>query len=371
MNDELREFIKDQQQKIEDLSIKASYLAKQIEKTHQVCPTTAKNVKKKLYFVGDTYKKHCYTNQNISSTTTDLSTTMLESDNQTEDDMVKEARSRCKLLEQKTAKIEQNFKDFSRDRLQHHEVIKVTRKPYNDIRSNFSDDSELDKKNSTKINLKELANKIGYHRSIRQSRNASLSEIETSPENVSNTQFHNSPKNVTNITPTKMISSKLKEMYKDSNKLSLRTKSPLDRALLHNEYSLSAHTQLSKEGQSQFESTVINRAVLNSNSPNINNSEICPQSLNNDKIQVDSENQMDVVEQFTPPKKCDDHHDSIESLNENSGKHQSNSIHQNLSTNVQQDNSTRLDTSSSSKLESDHAVSFGSNRTDKSSDFWA
>jgi len=372
----LREFIKDQQQKIEELSIKASNLAKQIEKTHQVFPKTAdhqtKNVKKKLYFIDDTYKKHCYTHkQNISSTTTDHSTTMLESDNQTEDDMVKEARSRYKMLEKKTEKMEQNFKDFAMDLMQYHssdyKAIKVARKPYNDVRSNFSDDSDLGKNNETKINLKELANKIGYHRSVRRSRNASLSEIDTSPE-YSNTQFQNFPTNVTNIIPLKILSSKVKEMYKESNKPVSKTESPLSRVLFQNEYPSNAYTRIPIENQSQLESTVINKNILNTNSPNLINPEICAQSKNNSKIQIDSGSQMDVIEHFTPPKKSDD---NIERHKENSDKHQNSNINHNPSTGVRQNNSTRVDTSSSSKIENDHTVSFGSVRTDKSSDFWA
>lgn len=373
----MREFIKDQQQKIEELSIKASNLAKQIEKTHQVFPITAdhqtKNVKKKLYFIDDTYKKHCYTNkQNISSTTTDHSTTMLESDNQTEDDMVKEARSRCKMLEKKTEKIEQNFKDLALDRMQYHssdyKSIKVARRPYNDIRSNFSDDSDLGKNKETKINLRELANKIGYHRSVRRSRNTSLSEIDTSPEYLKNTRFQNSPTYVNNIKPLQILSSKVKEMYKESNKTTLGTESPLSRVLFQNKYPSNAYTQMPIENQSQLESTVINTIVLDTNSSNLINPEICAQSKNNSKIQIDSDSQMDVIEHFSQPKESND---DIERHKENSEKHQNNNFNQNPSTGVRQDNSTRVDTSSSSKLENDYTVSFGSNRTDKSSDFWA
>ena len=53
-NDELREFIKVQRLRIEELSNRASNLAKQIEKTHQVPSTKIdyenRNVKKKLFY---------------------------------------------------------------------------------------------------------------------------------------------------------------------------------------------------------------------------------------------------------------------------------------------------------------------------------
>jgi len=119
-NDELREFIKVQRIRIEELSNRASNLAKQIEKTHQVPSTKTnyenRNVKKKLCFADDSSKKNRFTNQNISSTTTDNSTTVLESDNLTEDDIIQEAESRLKTLEINTAKIEQNLKNFQINR---------------------------------------------------------------------------------------------------------------------------------------------------------------------------------------------------------------------------------------------------------------
>lgn len=87
-NDELHLFIKNLQQRINELSNKKFHCTEPIQRI-------TRNVKKKIPFV--------YTNQNISSTTTDTD----ESD--TEDDIVKKAHSRLKILEMNTLKAEQNF----------------------------------------------------------------------------------------------------------------------------------------------------------------------------------------------------------------------------------------------------------------------
>lgn len=382
-NDELREFIKVQQQRIEELSIRASNLAIQIEKTHQVHPTVAtnyqlnKNIKKKLNFVDNSSKKHCYAHQYISSTTTDLSTTMLESDNQTEDDMVKEARSRLKILEINTAKVEQNFKDYQINRMRRNsdnKVIKVDTNPYN-IHSNFSDDSDLDtlRYHNNRINLKELANKIGYYRSVRRSRNTSLSEIETSPEIFKNSRFPRCNKNITNLTPVKILSSQINDIYKEStiNTPDLITKSIPDKVDYQTEVDTNICSQLPKESQSQFESATINKFLPNTNLTYLNNSESSAQNKSNHKILIDRNSEIDNIKikhhSTFSPKKLDDSND--EKLGESSNVEKNDN---NLTTTVQKDNSTNVDISSTSKkeLESEPSVSFGSNRADKSSDFW-
>jgi len=98
-NKELREFIQIQRQRIEELSNRTSNLTNQIEKTHQIPPATTmdyyrtRTAKKRIHFLDNSSsKKNYYKNQNISSTTgTDYSTTLLESDNQTEDDIIKKS----------------------------------------------------------------------------------------------------------------------------------------------------------------------------------------------------------------------------------------------------------------------------------------
>jgi len=346
-NDELREFIKIQRLRIEELSNRASNLAKQIEKTHQVPSTKTeyenRNVKKKLCFVDNSSKKNRFTNQNISSTTTDYSTTLLESDNLTEDDIVQEAESRLKTLEINTAKIEHNLKNFQINRSPHNidfKLIRDNRKSYNKIRSNFSDDSDLDvlKRSSNKINLKELANKIGYHRSIRRSMNHSQSENDTSPEILQNTKFQDYT-NSTNISPIKLLSSNIKENYlfKESpvNKVSSRTESPIKKSNYHTEISQNRSnisTQMPKVNKSIIESDATNTLLPDTNNEVQNNDNVDLQLFKHTEINL-------------PHKQ----------------------------TSVQQDRSNEVDTLSTSKKlqESDHSISFGSNKTDKSSDFWA
>lgn len=360
-------------------------MAIQIEKTHQVHPAAAtktnyqinKNIKKKLNFVDNSSKKHRYAHQYISSTTTDLSTTMLESDNQTEDDMVKEARSKLKILEINTAKVEENFKDYQINRTCHnsdHKVIKVDKNPYN-IRSNFSDDSDMDtlRYYNNKINLKELANKIGYYRSVRRSRNTSLSEIETSPEIFKNSRFSRYNKNITNLTPVKIVSSQANDIYKEStiNKPALITKSTPNKVDYPTEVVTNICTQLPKESQSQFESTTINELLPNTNSTYLNNSESSTQNKTNHKILTDRNGEIDNIEMKNnltcSPKNIVDSNDK--KLEENSNVQKND---YNLTTTVQKDNSTNVDISSTSKkeLESEPSVSFGSDRADRSSDFW-
>jgi len=109
-NDELRKFIKNQQQRIEELSNRTSNLTNQIEKTHKIQSTITtnychkRNMKKKR---NDNSNRKPYTDQNISSTTTtDNSRTV---DNQTEDDTIKIARLRLNFLEKNTEEVEQNL----------------------------------------------------------------------------------------------------------------------------------------------------------------------------------------------------------------------------------------------------------------------
>lgn len=347
-NDELREFIKVQRQRIEELSNRASNLAKQIEKTHQVplakTDYETRNVKKKLCFVDNPSKNNHYTNQNISSTTTDYSTTVLDSDNLTEDDIIQEAESRLKTLEINTAKVEQNLKNFQINRSRHSIDFKAIRdnsKSYNKIRSNFSDDSDLDalKRSSNRINLKELANKIGYHRSIRRSINHSQSEYETSPEILRNTKLQDYT-NSTNISPIKILSSSIGEncVHKESpvNKVSSRTDFPISKSNFQTEVSLNRSnisTQMPKENKLQNESDAKNRLLPDTNNDVQNNDNVDIQSLKH-------------TEKFDSPHKR---------------------------TSVERGSSNGVDTVSMSKKlpESDHSISFGSNKTDKSSDFWA
>lgn len=357
-------------------------MAKQIEKTHQVHPTAAKNyhlnknIKKKLNFVDDSSKNHRYAHQYISSTTTDLSTSMLESDNQTEDDIVKKARSRLKMLEINTANMEQNFKDYQMNSTRHnadHKVIKVNKNPYNNICSNFSDDSDLDtlRYHNNRINLKKLANKIDYYRSVRRSRNTSLSEIETSPEILQNSRFPRYTTNITNLTPVNILSPQVSAIYKESpiNKPALITKSTPDKVDYQTEVFTNICTQLSRV--SQYESATIKKLLPNTYPPTyLNNSESSTQNKTNRKILIDrnSEIDIDIKHNLTlPPKKPDNNSD--EKLEESSNVQKND---HDLITTVQKDNLTNVDISSTSKkeLESEPSVSFGSNRTDKSSDFW-
>jgi len=333
-NDELREFIKVQRQRIEELTNKVSNLAKQIEKTHQVPSTTIdyenRNVKKKLCFIDDSSKKPRFNNQNISSTTTDYSTTLLDSDSLTEDDIIQEAESRLKTLEINTAKVEQNLKKFQLNRSHHNTDFKLIRdnsKSYNKMRSNFSDYSDKDalKRSSNKINLKEVANKIGYRRSIRRSLNQSQSENDTSPEILRNTKLQDYT-NSTNISPIKLLSPRIRENFTHKelpvNKVNLRTDSTINKSNMS--------TQSTKEQKLQIESNTTNTLL-----PDTNND-----VHNNDNVGIQ------LTKNVESPQKR---------------------------TYVQQDISNKVDTLSMTKKlqESDHSISFGSNKTDKSSDFWA
>ncbi|KAF0758267.1 Uncharacterized protein FWK35_00012470 [Aphis craccivora] len=341
-NDELREFIKVQRQRIEELSYRVSNLAKQIEKSHQVPLTKTdydnRNVRKKLCFVDNSSRKNHYITQNISSTTTDYSTTVLESDNLTEDDIIQEAESKLKTLEINSAKVAQNLKNIpinsSRRNIEFN-IIKDIKKSYKKNRSNFSDDSDLDalKCSSNRINLKELANKIGYHRSVKRSMNHSQSENDTSPEISRNTKLQGH-KNSTNISPIKILSSNIKEnVCKELsiNKPSSRTESPINKSNYCTEISLNTSNisvQSPKENKLQIESDVKNTFIPNTN---------------NDSFDL---------QLFKPKEIIDSQHKQTSKL---------------------QNSSNGVDTLSNSKKlqESDHTISFGSsNKTDKSSDFW-
>ncbi|KAL4088610.1 hypothetical protein QTP88_023699 [Uroleucon formosanum] len=301
-NDELHAFIKVQRLRIEELSNRASNLAKQIEKTPQVPSTKIdyenRNVKKNLCFVDDFSKKNRFTNRNISSTTTDYSTTVLESDSLTEDDIIQEAKSRLKFLEINTAKIEQNSKNFQINRSRNNidfKLIRDNRKSYNKICSKFSDDSDLDalKHSSNKINIKELANKIGYHRSIRRSMNHLQSENDKSPEILPNTKFQDYT-NSTNISPIKLLSSSIGEnyIYKESpvNKVSSRTESPIKKSNDSTEISLNRSnisTQLPKVNKLQIESDATNTLLPDTNSEVENNDNVDSQLFKHTEI-IDS-----------------------------------------------------------------------------------
>lgn len=360
-NDELREFIKIQQLRIEELSNRAYNLTKQIEKAHQILPTTTdyqtRNVKKKIHFVDETNKKKSsYTNQNISSTTTDYSTTVLESDNQTEDDMIKKAHSRLKILEINTSKAEKNFQTNH----MHHYTDKVfpvvNKKSYSDIRLNLSDDSDLGglKSSKTKLNLKELANKIKYQRSMRRYMNLSQSENDMNPGISQNFRLRDYT-NVTNISPIKQPSSSdVNNMYSKSpvNRTSPITMSPINRQ--------NHHIELSVDGsnisfnQSQMETVIVNKP---SNTNTFETNDIENQIQTN--VEVNRNNNNDVQNE-------DDI--SLQLFN----RSENNDILP-KQTSLRQDDLNEVDILSTSKkdTESDQTISFGSNKTNKSLDFWA
>lgn len=400
-----------------------NYQIPQINLNHQ----TNTNVKKKLNFGNDLSKKHCYSGQNISSTTTDHSTTVLESDNQTEEDILQEAHSRMQMLEMKTAKVEENLKNIQTNRMSHntdYKIIKVDKKSYNRIRSHVSDDSDFStfKSNSHKINLKELANKIGYHRSIRRSTNNSLSENETSSEILQNIKYYK--KNYTNLSPIKVPSFKANDVNNESptNRQSLKINSPIDRI---NDIELSAsrpmnkstHTPIESQSLPTILSSNINVNSMNKESPEhrrnsitnspldrINDTEISLNTFMNTSTQLpkDSQSPTNINRLFpeikpseldnslnqslsktinlngiiktggntTPPK--DNSENNIVLNNYNNILQLS---HQRKTYDTSQNQNQGLngvDSSSSSKTEhkSDHIVSFGSNNTEKSSDFW-
>lgn len=380
-NGELREFIKIQSQNIEELSNKATNLAKQIEQSHKVLPITTienrtKNVKKKLNFIDEPSKRNCCTNQNISSTTTDYSTTVLDSDIQTEDDVILEARSRLKMLEMNTAKAERNLLHFQTNRMHRnndYNVNQVSRRSYKDIRSNFSDDSDFGtfKNNSNRVNLKELANKIGYHRSMRRSSNPSPSKYDSSPEVLQNTRGQGST-NVNFISP-------INNVYRKSsiNRSCSRVESPITRVNCQTEFSinkLDVSTQLPNDNQS--DSAIINRCLLSTNIPELNNSKYQTQAITNNA--VENRCKISPLEKSDGQKNSDENNytqcdkkintDGSKLFNETEiSDSQTNQINT-----ARPDSYKEINTSSSKREnESDHSVTIGSNKTDKSSDFWA
>lgn len=356
-NDELREFIIVQRQRIEELSHRALNLGKLIEKAHKI-PSTAtdhqnKSVKKKLYFVEDA------TYQNISSTTTDYSTTLPESDNQTEDDIVQGALSKWKALTTKTAKVKQNLINYQTNSLRDNsdnKIIRVNRQSYNDIRSTLSEDSDSSilKNKNDKINLKDLANKIGYHRSIRRSKNdTSLDMITRSP-------------NYTDISPIKTSLSNANNVYKVSpiNRPSSRVELPINTVNYPNE--LSTNTR-NVSNQSPIESNIINKSLQGSNSPGLNDSNRFLKNKTPDNIETNK------YYQHSPNKSDNDRHEDNSGLQSLIGTEIINTPQKKLSVRQTSVNHNAVDTNLTSKTEqeSDHTVSFGSNKTDKSSDFWA
>lgn len=328
-------------------------------------------MKKKLKFVDDCGKKK-YGNQNISSTTTDYSTTLLESDNLTEDDMIKEAHSKLKILEMNTAKVEQNMKNFKTNYMQHNsdsKIMRINRKPYMDIRSNFSDDSDFGalKSYSNKINLKELANKIGYHRSIRRSLSQSFSENDTSPESLRNNKFQDNT-NVTNISPIKIQSSHMNNTYRES--LINRPSSKMELSITKTSYD----THSPRQSKSFAESNITEKPFSNNNFSEPNNTDTQNLARSTDNVQKDNHK--------TSP------HET-ESYGKGSLENQYSDTQNNITNYIQRSNQintgdspqksmyTRQDSlhetnSSSSKKEqeSDQTISIGSSKTDKSSDFW-
>lgn len=368
-NDELREFIIVQRQRIEELSHRASNLGKLIEKTHQI-PSNAtdyqhKSVKKKLQFVEDFSKKNRHTYKNVSSTTTDYSTTLPESDNQTEDDIVQGALSKWKTLAMKTAKVKQNLINYQTNSMcddTDNKIIRVNRQSYN-IRSTLSDDSDSSflKNESEKINLKDLANKIGYHRSIRRSKN------DTSLDMLQNTRS----RNYTHISPIKISSSNTNNIYKVSpiNRPSSRIESPVSRINYQNEFSTNT---FNVPTQSKMESIVTNRSLSDNNSPGTSNSNNCMKNKTADNIEV---NNYKPLQNKSDSERHEDNND-LQSLNGTDmidlpkksleKKTEQTLQHSRLNYDVADTNFV-----SKNEQESDHTISFGSNKTDKSSDFWA
>ncbi|XP_025416615.1 putative uncharacterized protein DDB_G0290989 isoform X2 [Sipha flava] len=365
-NDELREFIIVQRKRIEELSHRASNLGKLIEKTHQIPSTTTdyqhKSVKKKLQFVEDFGKKNHHAYKNISSTTTDYSTTLPESDNQTEDDIVQGALSKWKTLAVKTAKVKQNLINYQTNSMRDdsdNKIIRVNRQSYN-IRSTLSDDSDSSffKNSGEKINLKDLANKIGYHRSIRRSKN------DTSLDMLQNTRS----RNYTYISPIKSSSTNTNNVFKVSpiNRTISRIESPVSRINYQNEFSTDT---FNVPNQSIMESTVINRPLSDSNSPGTSSSNNFMKNKTPDNIEVNnyksSPNKL-VGERYKD-------NNNLQSLNGTDLPKESQEKGTEITSRQNSLNHNAVDTNFTSKneQESDHTISFGSNKTDKSSDFWA
>lgn len=388
-NDELRKFIKVQRERIEELSIKASNLTRQIEKTHYVSPSITnyqtRNVKKKLNFVNYSSNTKGCSNQNISSTTTDHSTTLLDSDNLTEDDIILDARSRLKILEINSAKVEQKLKNFKKNHMgfSNYKKIQVNnnnRKSYNEIRFNLSDDSDIPtlKNTSNKINLKDLANKIGYHRSIRRSINHSTSENDTNPEISHNT-------NITNVSPIKkytgnILSSNVhKTMYQELpiNKPSSKIKSPINKMNHCTELSINrpniTSTESTNENHVEIELAVKdNKLLINTNSPDKNNLENPNQIKSTDNTKM--RHNINLTKTSNNNKKFDENYD-VENHVTNSQSFNGIELIDlpQKSITIQQNGSNKIDassTSSKNEKDSDHSISFGSNKTE-SYNFWA
>lgn len=169
--------------------------------------------------------------------------------------------------------------------------------------------------------------------------NHSQSENDTSPEILRYSKFQDYT-NSTNISPIKLLSSSIREnyMYKESpvNKVGSRTESPIKKSNYHTEISLNrpnTSTQSPKENKLQIETDATNTVL-----PDTNND-----VQNNDNVDVQLFKHTEMID--SPNKKPS----------------------------VQRDSSNGVDTLSTNKKlqESDHSISFGSNKTDKSSDFWA
>lgn len=369
-NDELREFIIVQRQRIEELSHRASNLGKLIEKTHQIPSSSAtdhqnKNVKKRLYFVEDFSQRNRRAYQNVSSTTTDYSTTLPESDNQTEDDIIQGALSKWKELAMKTAKVKQNLMNYQTNSMRDNSdnKIRVNRQSYNNIRSTFSDDSDSSalKNNSDKINLKDLANKIGYHRSIRRSKNPTPSKNDTSLNMLQNTKSQN----YTDISPIKTTLSNANNMYEVSpiNRPISRIESSVNEVNYQNEFSTNT---IDAPIQSPMKSSVINRHPGDSNTLGLNSSNYLMNNKTSDNIKVNDYKP-------SPIKSDSERHENNNDLQSLNIKEMNNLPQKNLTVHQNNLNLDAVDTNLANKKEqeSDHTISFGSNKTDKSSDFWA
>ncbi|XP_050420879.1 uncharacterized protein LOC126833525 isoform X2 [Adelges cooleyi] len=354
-NEELREFITIQRNRIEELSCRASNLVKKIEKTQRVSPTykdyRVRNVKKKLTFVDNLKPKNRSSQKNYSTTTTtDHSTTLLESDNQTEDEMIQEATARLKRIEVDKAKIKQDFESFQSQRLRsnNNQGQITNRKSYNEIRSYLSDDSDFGifKTNRNKINLKELANRIGYHRSIRRANHSIPNDVETSPRIFRNTRT----KGYSNdISPIKIPPS-YRSYYESTN-------SNIQSPVSSSDRKVSPIDELNVKNKSQCTSPTSEKILSESNS-------LKEKKLDSNEIEfnIDDTAQTDIASKN--PSNLSKTNDTKIHNNENiiglSPKQE----------NIQQDHLNLINSSfSKNNLESDN-ISLGSNKTDKSSDFW-
>jgi len=243
--------------------------------------------------------------------------------------------------------------------MRHNDVRQIdsNRKSYNKIRSHFSDDSDVSplKSASNRINLKELANKIGYHRSVRRSINNSGSENDTSPKTI-RSHIH-----ATNNSLIKMSSDMHSDMRKDLSVNNSRIESSPINKVNHTESPMNISVMSARdpnESQPKIETTVLDNRLLANNSPEPNNTENQTQTTDN----IETKHHMSQPIIISGDKRFEENVNVI--VRDTQGV---------PTTVVRQDTLNEIDTSSTSKKdEQGSAISFGSsNKTDRSSDFWA